>query len=80
MIDEYSGIVRESEKNKKLASMATRQNNRILELEKRNIEKQEKLNESQLELERLKKQLAEQEKQLQYDKRTYCYFRKGRHR
>lgn len=68
MIDEYSGIVRESDKNKKLASMAARQNNRILELEKLNIEKQEKLNESQLEIDRLKKQLAEQEKQLQYDK------------
>ena len=68
MIDEYSGIVRESDKNKKLASMAARQNSRILELEKLNIEKQEKLNESQMEIDRLKKQLAEQEKQLQYDK------------
>ena len=68
MIDEYSGIVRESDKNKRLASMAARQNSRILELEKLNIEKQEKLNESQLEIDRLKKQLAEQEKQLQYDK------------
>ena len=68
MIDEYSGIVRESDKNKKLASMAARQNNRILELEKLNIEKQEKLNESQMEIDRLKKQLEEQEKQLQYDK------------
>lgn len=68
MIDEYSGIVRESEKNKKLASMAARQNSRILELEKLNIEKQEKLNESQKEIDKLKKLLAEQEEQLQHDK------------
>ncbi len=47
MMDEYSGIVRESDKNKKLASMAAHQNSRIMELEKLNIEKQEKLNASQ---------------------------------
>ncbi|MBE6103070.1 MAG: hypothetical protein E7200_13495 [Selenomonas ruminantium] len=68
MIDEYSGIVRESEKNKKLASVAAWQNNRILELEKLNIEKQEKLNESQLEIDRLRKQLAEQEAQIRHDR------------
>ncbi len=68
MIDEYSGIVRESEKNKKLASMAARQNNRILELEKLNIEKQDRLNESQKEIDKLKKLLAEKEEQLQHDK------------
>ena len=68
MIDEYSGIVRESEKNKKLASVAARQNNRILELETLNIEKQEKLNESQLEIDRLRKQVAEQEAQIRHDR------------
>ena len=68
IMDEYSGIVRESDKNKKLASMAARQNSRILELEKLNIEKQEKLNESQKEIDKLKKLLAEKEEQVQHDK------------
>ena len=67
-MDEYSGIVRESDKNKKLASMAALQNSRILELEKLNIEKQEKLNESQKEIDKLKKLLAEKEEQVQHDK------------
>ena len=68
MIDEYSGIVRESEKNKKLASMAARQNNRILELEQLNMDKQEKLNESQKEIDKLRKLVAEQEEQIKHDK------------
>ena len=68
MIDEYSGIVRESEKNKNLARMAAAQNNRIIELEALSNSKQNSLNDSQMEIDRLKKLLEEKEEQIQQDK------------
>ena len=64
MIDEYSGIVRESEKNKKLARAAAAQNHRIIELEKLNLEKQDKLNTMQMEIDRLKRELEDRDEEL----------------
>ena len=64
IINEYSGIIIDSEKTKPLVSENARMKSKISELETSIKAKQEKLNEQQKEIDRLKKKIKEQEKNI----------------
>ncbi|ORT98770.1 hypothetical protein D081_2396 [Anaerovibrio sp. JC8] len=64
IVDAYAGIVRETEQQKSLGRELSKARHRISELEKLNEEKQQALNDIQLELDRAKKKTAQHDEDM----------------